>query len=470
LADDLVTAKPPAASRTPLLVILLLGGLLRVVLGLGFPNVGLHDDEKDYNELAVNLVQRGEYLLKERTSSLRPPLYPAFVAGIYWVAGVENYQAVRLVQIGLSLLTALLVYGLGTELYDRRVGLLACGLYTFYPSWVGFSNLLYTEVLFTLLLCAACYLVARFFRSGSIVAQLVPAGVCLGLAALTRSVVWLFPPVLCLVLVAGWQAPLGRRLLAAGTLAAAFALTISPWVVRNTRLEQTLIVIDTMGGRNFLMGNYEYTPEHRAWDAVNLPYEQSWRYEVNQAYPKSERDTEGKLDKLALRQGLKFVRDNPGITLRRDVIKFVQFWGLERELIAQTSDGYFGSVPTPMVLLLTVVIFGSYVCALLTGVCGAVLAPPADKRVHVFLLLLIGFVCGMHTLVFGHSRYHLPLMPLILIYSASALVHRRQLWQRRGSWSFWRAVGLCAVFIAGWTWEITVNDLDRFRKLLHLAT
>jgi 4-amino-4-deoxy-L-arabinose transferase-like glycosyltransferase len=471
-----------AAGRGRLLLTLLLAGgaLVRLLVWVwfGWQNVTIHDDEKDYDLLARNLLHYRAYVSQRvdanrdprpgcepTPSSLRPPLYPAFLAGLYAVVGEQNFQAVRLVQIGLSLLTALLVYGLGLDLYDRRVGLTACGLYCFYPSWIGFSNLLYTEVLFTLLLCSSCYLVVRFFKSDSL-PYLLLAGLLLGLAALTRSVVWLFPPVACAVFVLGGRTPLGRRLLAAGVFGLGFALPVAPWAVRNTRLEQTLVILDTMGGRNFMMGNYQYTPEGRAWDAVALDYQdfrKSWRFEVNETYPRSERDTEGKLDKLALKQGLKFVRENPVLTLKRDLIKFFHFWGLERELVAQMREPrYYGQIPKLVVLGMMGVIFGYYVFVLLAGIIGAVMVPPGDRQSHAFLLLLLAFVCGMHTLVFGHSRYHLPVMPLVLLYSASALVHARELWQRRATWSFRLAAGLCGVFLGGTIWVTVTYDLARF--------
>src|SRR5258708_8824356 len=127
-------------------------------------------------------------------------------------------------------------------------------------------------------------------------------------------------------------------------------------------------------------------------------------------------ETEGKVDKLALRQGLKFIMANPGLTLQRDVVKFFDFWGLERELIAGTKQGYFGSVPRPMLIALGVLILGAFVFALFSGIVGMCVVPPANWRVHAFVLLLIAFVTGIHTMVFGHPRYHLPLIPLLLFY------------------------------------------------------
>jgi hypothetical protein len=118
------------------------------------------------------------------------------------------------------------------------------------------------------------------------------------------------------------------------------------------------------------------------------------------------------------------------------------------------------------VIGLGLLICGSYVLALFAALFGVVLAPSDDRRIHLFLLLVIAFVCGLHTLAFGHSRYHLPLMPLVLVYAAGAAVCRRDIWARRRRWSFRLACGLCVVFVGGWLWGMIAVDPDRIRQLL----
>ena len=120
--------------------ILLVGGLSpAVALWCWF--AGSHPaiwDEHDYDALAVNLVRSGEFGFRPAIpSSIRPPLYPATVAAVYGLFGLENFQAVRLLQAGLSLLNVLLLYRFGTVVSSRRVGVWLAGLYCFYPSMLG---------------------------------------------------------------------------------------------------------------------------------------------------------------------------------------------------------------------------------------------------------------------------------------------------------------------------------------------
>jgi hypothetical protein len=100
---------------------------------------------------------------------------------------------------------------------------------------------------------------------------------------------------------------------------------------------------------------------------------------------------------------------------------------------------------------------------MLAGVFGLVLAPPADRATHALLLVVILFICAVHTVVFGHSRYHLPIMPIVLLYAAAAIVQAREIWARRYQWSFRLAGLLVAVLVLAWSWEILVVDGTRFR-------
>jgi 4-amino-4-deoxy-L-arabinose transferase-like glycosyltransferase len=456
-----------AGRISPLALILLAGVVARLALWLCFDNQPTHIwDEGEYTALAASLVQRGEFALQAgQPSSHRPPLYPVAIAGAYAAFGVGNLQAVRLLQAGLSLLNVLLLYRLGGTLFDRRVGTVAAGLYCFYPSLLGFNNLLLTEVLFTFLLCLACSVLIRSVQRASLL-DLAGAGALVGLAALTRSVVIFLPALLVPFLLLAWTGSLRRRVLAAAVLVATFAVVVAPWVVRNTRLERTFVTIDTMGGRNFMMGNYRFTPLYRAWDAVSLQGGQFWYSQLLRVHPEARTATQGQIDKLALREGMIFVWQHPGLTLQRDVVKFVQFWGLERELIAGAAAGYFGALSRPAVVLLTLLIFGTFRAAMVAGLFGMVMAPPADRRAHALLLLVVGVICLVHTLTFGHSRYHLPLMPFVLLYAASAAAQPRQIWAGRGHRSFGLAAGLSGLFLLGRLWEVVVVDGERYWSLL----
>lgn len=453
--------------RGPLTAVLLIGALVRLLLIVSFHGQPIFiADAREYNAIALNVCERGEFSVTPgQPTSIRPPLYPAFLAGTYRVMGGENQTAARVVQAVLGLLTALIVYHLAKAMYGAPAATWAAAGVCFYPSLVFTGNLLLTETLFTFWLCLFCWLIQRHLTTAG-VGALFAAGAVLGLAALTRSVVWLFPPLLVLFLF--WAAK-GRRGTARVTLALApvlaFGLVIAPWAVRNTRLQKTFTIIDVMGGRNMMMGNYESTSLLRSWATIDEAQgARAWYRVLAAEHPDFPQLTQGQRDKLAMKRGLQFVFQHPGLTAQRDLIKFLNFWQLDRAIVAGFAQGFWGNQSRAVALAIGGLMAGAYVAVMLLAILGFVMTRPVDARMHWFLFLLVAFVCAAHTAVFGHERYRLPLMPLIIIYAAACVVNWREIWRQRTRFVSWFAAGLCLLLIASWVAELAFVEWPRIRN------
>jgi hypothetical protein len=72
----------------------------------------------------------------------------------------------------------------------------------------------------------------------------------------------------------------------------------------------------------------------------------------------------------------------------------------------------------------------------------------------------------MHTIVFGHSRYHLPLMPMVVVYAAAAMANAGVIWRKRWSFSFALATILSALLLSSWAWELFWVDPQRNLSIL----
>lgn len=446
--------------------LLIAGVVVRLALWFWFiPLVPHINDEMAHVELARNLATTGEYAFSPgKPTSLRPPLYPAMIAGIFSMAGMDNYPAVRLLQAAISLFTVILMYRLGRELYSEKVGLRAAAIFCFYPSFLGFNNLMLTEVPFTFfLVCGVLSLACGLNRTS--LTWLCVAGIVLGLGALTRSILYPFAPILGVYLLLAWRGSIPQRVLASLVFLLPFALVLTPWTVRNTQLQQTLITVDCMGGRNFMMGNYEYTPLYRSWDAISITGDREWIKILNDHHPDMKNMTQGMVDKLAGKQAVHFISENPGLTLKRDIIKFSDFWGLERELFAGADRGYFGPINQALILPLGILICASYALVLFSGVFGSCLQPIKDRRIQLLILLVIAFHAAVHTVVFAHSRYHLPVMPFVGIFAASAF-SGPSIWTQTRRVGFWVALGVCLLIMAGWVHGFLSGDLDKVRSVL----
>jgi hypothetical protein len=451
----------------PLVWIVVAGVIVRAALWFWWSwSPLLNDDARDYQRLADRLVTTGAYSdAHGNLISLRPPLYPAILAGTYLCFGLENDNAARAIQAGVGLVTTLLVYRLGVLVYSQRVALWAAGLFCFYPSLLCYSNLLLSETYFTFLLVGFSWLVLEAVQRQKI-SILAAAGIVMGLAALTRSILLLFAPLLAVFLLLSWRGTWSRRMMAAVLPVAVSAAVIAPWAVRNTRVQRTFTTIDVMGGRNAMMGNYEHTPLERSWATISdVRGEQAWDRVLAGKYPGDTTRTQGQLDKLALHCALNFVWTHPFLTFERDVVKFFNFWQLEREFLAAARDGYFGALSTATNRVLAAIICGSYAAVLIIGLFGVCCAPPVDLRNHCFLGMSILFPCAIHTLIFAHSRYHLPIIPLLTVYTAAAIVYRHTIWQQRRTLGFGIATALSVMIAVGWLRELVFADFNLLGNL-----
>ena len=222
------------------------------------------------------------------------PLYPYFLATIYRLFG-RDLLLVRLIQAGLGSLSAVLVFYLGTDVFDRRVGILAGLVTATYGALIFYDGSILLTPLLVLLNLLSLFLLVRADITGKPVVYAM-AGLSLGFAAVGRAAVLAFIPV-ALVWVwlgSGMGAKDGSReggavgervdgkrpktvpkahprksgagrstgRVRAGARAAALVLlgvlvVIVPVTVRNYVVARDFVIVTSNGGLNFYIGNSE---------------------------------------------------------------------------------------------------------------------------------------------------------------------------------------------------------------------
>jgi hypothetical protein len=205
------------------------------------------------------------------------------------------------------------------------------------------------------------------------------------------------------------------------------------------------------------------------WDGVSLKGEQSWSYDMVAEHPEASYWTEGQRDRWARERAIAYMRDNPGTTLRRAVLKFGDFWGLEREYIAALKDGAYPLAPLWFQWVSSGAVLIVYVLTMLLACVGFSVIPREHYRHHLLPLAMVLFVCALHSIVFGHSRYHLPLMPFLTIYAAAAATARFGAARLIASGAGRFALGGMTVLAAIWAHEVLFRDGARIRHFLGLG-
>lgn len=399
---------------------------------------------RPYLEMMVDMSQVNFPAEGFRTAH-RAPGFPFALAGLYAINPLENrFAFVRLVQCALTALlaplTALLALRLGMS---RRAGVLAGLGMAFYPLLVFYPIGLVTENIFIPLVLMGMLALLRAGDGRRWAAWVMLAGLALGWAMLTRSILAPF-----VLLGAGWlwKYTAGRwkaALLLAGT---AFAVCI-PWAVRNTLFLGKPAFVESSLGYNLYIANH---PEGNGGFVSEIAIQPLMILD------------DGAREAYCLQAALGFIREDPGQALLRVVRRAAFFVALEdREMTYFYASGFFGFIPQPWLGMLYALLVLPWVMTAFLAVPGFFLAPQRRGRLLV-LLLLAGYALP-HLFVISEPRFHLAVVPVLLPFAAWG-------WVQRGRWGevlrlrgnrlrgvlAWACLLLLAVLVAwgfGMNWE-----------------
>lgn len=160
-----------------------------------------------------------------------PPLYPMFLAAVYFIFG-PSFLAVRLVEALLGAWLCVLIYKIAVRLFNQTTALLAGYFSAIFPHLVFLTGLLYVENIFTLLLALGIWYCLRWQEERKL-SLIALASFMFGLACLGRPVVFAFYPFLALWTMFVCTGELKQKFIATATVALVTILTLTPWTVRN---------------------------------------------------------------------------------------------------------------------------------------------------------------------------------------------------------------------------------------------
>ncbi len=366
-------------------------------------------DASWYYTRAESLSQGLGYLSKTGApTAYWPPGWSMALSAVFdvtgpslWAAGLANFLC--------GIVIGWFTLDLGRKLFGSeaagRIGLL---LLAVYPNAVGYFPLVLTEVFYTALLLAICWLLVT--KSGWL--SLVCAGLLLGVATLVKAQsLAVIPLILCIGLLRAppfWRRVPGAALKFAALVALA-ALVVAPWTMRNYQKLHAFVPVSTNGGITLLTGNNDsarggFTPEDRAVRALDA----------------------GGLDELAYdaeakRLGAEWIKDNPARFLALMPLKLVRLWGPDGEGQWAYETGYANYADHAGLFRLARIANQIWYFLLLAGF--AIAAPlilsqrrMAGERLMDWWLLPYGIAVfpSVIAIVFsGQSRFHYPVMPFV---------------------------------------------------------
>jgi len=353
-------------------------------------------DAAGYDNRAVSIVEGRGFSIGGRPTSFKEPFYSFFLALVYRLFG-RSYTIVRVIQAVLGAFTCALVFLITRMIFDTRTGLISALLVCFNPALIASTEHLYTENFFTFLLSVIMYLICRQMRENGI-ASLIFIGFMMGIAALTRSMLFFFPVVL--LLFAGkrlfsYSANRRKSIFCSVLLLLVFVCTILPWTVRNWRIHRRFVPISTNTGINLYSS---YVPKDGKLYGFTT---------VNETTKKAKElyMTEVDRSNYLVCETLRYIRNNPLTVLKLEVLKVAYFWSpFDWEVIG------YGVYNCMYGFIIPFFIFGIAV---------------TRKRLRDLspLYLPILYAFGIALMTYGSPRFRLPFEPYISIVAAVGILH-----------------------------------------------
>ena len=375
---------------------------------------------------------------------LRPPGYSLFLAAVYLLTGT-SYLAVRLVQMALGLASAVLMYTLGRALFGRAIGAVGAAFMVTYWILIFFEGELSEPSLIVFILLAMINLMRLWPHMPESRHFLWP-GVCLGMLILLRPETGLLAPFLLLW---GWwvtrgKASTGRRAAQLALFTAATAALILPVTARNYIVSGEFVPICTIGGLNLYAGN---NPDANG-SFPNLDYSELFGVSTTLSHHNFQellfahrRNTgnpelgHADLERFFVSEALAYMRENPGHILQLAMRKVLLFWGpwevtSNKVLYFEREHSRFLSwLPGfPLVAGLAWAGFALWVRnARRHSLSGE------TKQAGVLIAAIVAISCLTHILFFVVGRFRVPVIPLLILFAAYALVST-YLMARAGQW------------------------------------
>jgi 4-amino-4-deoxy-L-arabinose transferase-like glycosyltransferase len=377
--------------------------LLRAGYGLYLPNELLLSDAHSFDAIAWNVASEGRYALAGHPTAIRPPGYVLYLATIYKLAG-HRYRAARLAQalLGVGLVGVLMA--IAKELgWSSRVVWGVGWMAALYPFFIYYESQLIADAYLTFWHAVALWTTLRWIHRPESIPRASLMGLSFSVLCLTKSI---YVPLLVLVLaVEGYRCfrqtdaiPWTSLLVAS----VAFLVPLGLWAARN---EDQLgrYLLDSHGGQTTV----ETIVFHERVKDGTFP--QIWK---NLPLRKGiESLPEENREEAYLQVTHRFIREHVGLYAKQSLVRLKDFWRFyPRQDITFRESRPFITV----ISLLTepfLILMGFWVLARTWR--------KASTYYPFYATILL--TTAVYALVTGQMRYRLPLMPVLILFTAYGL-------------------------------------------------
>lgn len=371
-----------------------------------------------YHEWAAQIAS-GDWL--GRGVFLQGPLFPYLLSLLYVVTGPNLFWP-RFLNALVGSFVCVLVWWIARPLFGRRAALLASGIAALYGMFIFYEgSLLIANLLIPLSLLVVA--VAQRAMETDSRGRWLWLGVLIGISALARPNMLLYGPFVLGALF--WFGPahgdLARRAGLAACLIAGIGLAVAPCALRNYAVAGDPVPISASAGMNFYNGNNpDANGTHnvpRLFDRsmADHPREQNAIYRAYAEEQLGRSLSASEVSDYWFAMGLDWIAHHPGAWARLLLKKFLYF--VNRYEI-WNNRSYEVTTQFSWVLRLPLVGFGAVAPLAMLGL--VLTAGSYRKLFPLYALIAVALVTSLAFFVL--SRYRVPVVPVLIMFAAAALV------------------------------------------------
>jgi hypothetical protein len=393
-----------------------------------WPDIDCTRDECIYKMMANTIVD-GEGLPTSRKGWLTAPGYPYLLALSEFLGDMPDVKKLQLIMAAITTWAICLV---GTRAEDARTGNVVAWLYALHPTIVFFTGTMWTETAYTMFLMLAV-LSLMWAREGVWWRALLP-GLFVGICVLFRGAatylapIWVVAALLPNDWADGWKASLkremGHRFGHALAFVVAVIVTVAPYSVHASKRHGGFMISDATIGHVLYLGNNDFEPLTFDYGNGMLTGTLYSRYLHDGRRACSRRVPPVKSSKCETKAAMTWAKENPGEFLGRIPLRNAQLFNPNTFFTRHLRWGYWRGVPwLGKELLVLTTLLTSYSIIVL----GTVAAFARGRGVYG--VLAIGTVCyhvAIVSMMYGMSRFRLPLEGLWLLFLAGFMAHPRE--------------------------------------------
>lgn len=395
-----------SAKKRTLYIIFVLAFIIKLLLSVFFLKAYNRPEVFEYEAITNNILNGKGFLYNfhgVEYKALVQPFFPVFTAVIYYLTN-HSQIAMLVIQSVISSALCFIIYSIAIKLTGRRQALLAAALTAFHPGLTIYSALkLHSLVFDAFFYLLTVSLILKFMQKPDN-KNAILLGFIMGMALLSRSTILAFIifSLIYLFILNNIKLRLKMRYLLFICLFA--IITYSPWVIRNCKVFNDFVFMQTSSGENLWSGNnkaasgsailvsgksvYTMLPEKMRKDLQNLDELGQVKYYKNYF--------------------LNFVKEEPLLFMQLFIKKFYYFWWFSPHAGILYSKSWLYTYKLYYGVLFFLFIIGLYSCL--------------KDRSHIpIIFMLCAYMLSLaflHAIVNVDTRHRWTVEPIVIIFSS----------------------------------------------------